>query len=368
MSINLLLSVKLLAGVSGYNSKAHIKYPQGLGYKSLTTIEVFCTAVRSYSSIHFNYAHILIDTEGLDDSDISIIKEVIYNSIKAEKLFVHFERPNTKRGWISFLQKIDNSVPYLVNMNHDMILKCSGNELTALMVRLNQQLMTTNSVLSYSHIPEMVSWASNNIKGYNFKQKNGRWESEQESFWLDGIFIMSKETLILIFESIKGSGPSYLPRFDWPQVSFARMKLVTIVVPVNLFEHYDGSTHVLCSKLLEKFRIILHYSDSDKCSNLFREFLEVFHISFCYWFVVPRLHSKKLFRIFLINSYKRFIEAKKICGINLSNVELDRLHGLILFYESIIYEDSKSDSNHVFFSLKSYILFIKNKLKWRILK
>ena len=226
-------------------------------------------------------------------------------------------------------------------MNHDMLFNCRNSEFHSLINNFEDQLLNSDSLLTYCHIPEMVSWASNNLQGYQFSFSEGRWESNSTRFWLDGIYMMSRGTLLKIFNLIIDDGPSYLPRFDWPGVAFNELKFKTIVVPVNLFTHYDGSTHVLCSRLKENFRIIFNSSNSYYPINIFKEFIEIFHIAFAFWFLLPRRHNRRAFRKHLIKSFNFFIEGKKLCSV----------------------EISKSDSQLITFSFKSYVSYFYRKIK-----
>ena len=364
MNLNLLLSVKLTSGVSGYNSNALTKYPQGVDYLPLSTIEVFNETIASYAKLEFKHAYILIDPEGLDSATLIRLENNLNNCINASFFHIQFLRPSTKYDWLNYIVSIDDSVPYLVCMNHDMICNTDNNELGELTSRLSTVLMKNNTLLAYSHIPEMVSWACHNIKGYNFSYKDDIWTCKKKRFWIDGIYIMSISTLYNIFDSIRGTGPEYLPRFDWPNVFFNEIKLNTIVIPINLFRHYDGSTHLICSKLKEYFRIAIGDNNEYKIL-LFKEFLDVFYISFAFWFVIPRLHSNKLFYSFLIDCLNKFIKAKRFCNVHINDADCDRLLGLIKFYQALIYDYSKSDSKLINFPLKSRISYHINSLALR---
>jgi frataxin-like iron-binding protein CyaY len=362
LNLNLLLSVKLTSGVSGYNSDAFTKYPQGFDYTPLSIIDVFCTAVASYSKLEFKHAYVLIDPEGLDSPTLIHLEYIINNNINASFLHIQFSRPCTKFDWLHLIKTIDDSLPYLVCMNHDMICNTNNNELGELTERLNTSLMKNNTLLAYTHIPEMVAWACHNIKGYNFSYDDNFWTCKKNNrFWVDGIFIMSNSTLYNIFYSIRGTGPEYLPRFDWPNVFFDKITLNTIVLPINLFSHYDGSTHLICSKLLEHFRILIGNSN-DNNILLFKEFIEVYYITFALWFTIPRFHNFKFFSTFLMDCLTKFIKAKTFCKSDLDKTDYDRLVGLIKFYQAIIYDYSKSDAEHIKLPLKSRISYLFNSL------
>lgn len=368
MEINLLLSLKIIQGTSGYKLLSKIKYPQGSDYIPLHNIEVFLLAIKSYSKINFNKAYILLDVDGLSGNELVQISSAIKDSINANVLSVKFDRPDNKSAWINFIQSIDNNGAYLICMNHDMLFSSTKSEFNALIENLGYKILNSPTVLTYCHIPEMVSWASNNLKGYQFVFSNGIWESCSKRFWLDGIYIMSKSTLMKVFDSIIGDGPSYLPRFDWPGVAFKGLEFNTVVVPINLFSHYDGSTHVLCSRLKDYFRVIFKDVPLSLPSKLFLEFIEIFHIAFVYWILTHLIYKRVNFKLFLYKCLGNFIDGKKISNINLTESEYEHLLGLITFYENIIYDNSVLDSRQIKYSLKSYIINVFKKLKYSISK
>ncbi|MBT8545258.1 hypothetical protein G6732_00060 [Polynucleobacter paneuropaeus] len=360
MSINLLLSVKIISGFSGYKKNSNIKYPQGASYIALPNIEVFFVAIKSYSSIEFNKAYILLDVDGLSSDDIFKINKIVHENINAGFLSIQFERPSNKSEWINFIKDIDDISPYLVCMNHDMVFTSSNEEFQALAGSLKHKLLNSNTLLTYCHIPEMVAWATNDLRGHQFLYSNGKWESKSRRHWIDGIYLMSRATLLNIFELIIGDGPQYLPRYDWPGVVFNKCEFNTVVVPVNLFSHYDGSTHVLCSQLKESFRVIFCDINESYPIILFNEFIEIFHIALAFWFLIPRFYKRKKFNNFLITCCHHFVEAKKLCNKEISEKDHDNLLGLIIFYENHIYNYSLGDSKLISFPFKSYFY---NKIK-----
>lgn len=357
-----------MPGTSGYKLKSNIKYPQSSDYIPLPNIEVFLLAIKSYSNINFNIAYILLDVEGLTENELMLISRAIKESINANVLSVKFDRPDNKSEWTSFIQTIYSNGAYLICMNHDMLFTSTNSEFNALIENLEYKILNSSTVLTYCHIPEMVSWASNNLKGYQFVFSNGVWESRCKRFWLDGIYIMSKSTLTKVFDSIVGDGPSYLPRFDWPGVVFKALEFNTVVVPINLFSHYDGSTHVLCSRVKEYFRVTFKDAPPSFASKLFLEFIEIFHIAFVYWILTHKNHRRENFKFFLYKCLSNFIDGKILSNIILTESEYEHLLGLITFYEHIIYDNSVLDSRQIKYPLKLYIINVFKKLKHLIYK
>lgn len=274
-----------------------------------SSFDILLKCIRSYANFAFKSAVFCVEIESDEDVSAKLYDELIseiYRSINSENIVFKKRRPDSKRDWLIFIDECTSIVdaePVLVSMNHDHLMV---DENKCFLKDLVDKIFSDapNSLLTYSHIPEAVAWGLTGLKRGKFNKIDGgcyRLSKTKSSNWVDCIYIMNINMLRYIFESIR-SAPVYLPRFDWPGVSFDVMKLECVVVPISFLRHYDGYGHVTGirpDRLLSNETRISLASTNAFCDSAYREFLENFFIYFRDALLDCKLYGSKRRRYFI---------------------------------------------------------------------
>jgi hypothetical protein len=346
--VNLLLSFRVSTNVSCINSADKVVYPQSTHWRPLDQFQVLESMLESYSALYFERAYVFIDVSDNTQFEAQVLHNVVKKYIRATILSISLTRPDTKRQWLEVLKTIeDQSEPYIVSMNHDQLLKGSAQGFEYLVSKCYNEITNDRALLTFTHIPEYVATAKLNIFGYDFRKDGLFYIDRGPRKWIDCVFVMSIKTLIYIFEGVLADGPDYLPRFDWDGVKFDWLDVKTIVFPFEFFQHYDGSTHVLCSRLLEKLNYSQEVNTLVGQENLFYTFVKLYHI---YWAkYIASCKTKLRLRDRFAKVYSECVDEyvtaiSFLQPVNVSNKSFEVFFRNARFYQEICFYDSYLDS------------------------
>lgn len=349
--MNILLSFRVVSDINYPKTIDDVAYPQSIDWRPLNQFQVLAKVLESYSVLKFEKAFIFVDIEDNTSVEVEAISALIQKNVTASSLVVSYDRPRKKDDWLEVLTAIaDREAPYLISMNHDLEFIGTADQFELLIKRYRNELLHKGAMLAYAHVPEYLAIAKMNIFGYDFHKKGLCYIDNGPRKWVDCVFIMTIETLCSIFEGIKGNGPDYLPRIDWATAEFGFLDVQTMVHPIELFRHYDGSTHVVCSRLLDRFDSTTRYIQTDCGAKLFIRFVELYHI---YW--AKRLATlrfdilgRRNFRQIYAESVSEFLaSAKDVSSLDLPKEDLDTFYRRVAYYQDICFQDSFLDSKTI---------------------
>ncbi len=247
-------------------------YPQVYPKSVLTNLvdspfKILLKTIESYSRIKFKHVIFNIVIDGQEINKQNEINELIYNSFPNSKISLSFMRPSKVNEWIDDAQRlqgfIDSNTPILVVMNHDHpFVDLDDRILNDIVEKIfNSSQSCFGKVFYYSHAPEVISWAMNGRGTQKFNLLSaGIYESTYVNNWIDSIGIMTLDTLIHIWKSVKSS-EDYIGRFDWQGVSYNHLNLKTYVFPREFFRHFDGYNHITGIRLLSEMNLYKEFVD-----------------------------------------------------------------------------------------------------------
>jgi len=349
--MNILLSFRVVSDENYPKSIKDVVYPQSINWRYLNQLQVLGKVLESYNILKFEKAFIFVDIEDNTSDEVELINNLIMKNIRASSLKISYERPKSKHDWLQMLTKIEERAePYLISMSHDMEFIGVPDQLMTLVNKYYNELKCKGKMLTYAHVPEYLAIAKMNIFGYDFQKRGLCYVDNGPRKWVDCVFIMSLNTLYNIFSEIKGEGPDYLPRIDWPTAEFGSIDVQTMVYPIELFRHYDGSTHVVCSRLLERFEPIMKDNRVDYGTELFVRFVQLYHIFWAKRLAILRLGmpGRNMFGKIYSETADEFIASiKEISNLDLLNSDVDIFYRCVAYYQDICYQDSLMDSKTI---------------------
>jgi hypothetical protein len=219
-------------------------YPSKSPEKDNFSVLIEC--LRSYQVLKFN--NVIFNIElvgGRPEHWDTLLQEI--NFLDYKNIVLNRTRPSSLKDWINNLDSIKKyfakNVPLMVVMNHDHLFV--DYTIKPLQFILNNINFYDNHVFYYSHQPEINSWILNGrgVTKFNFDKKLFIC-SNTVDYWIESIIFTTLQTLLNIFNKIKCSSDAYLPRIDWPNITYNPLGLKLLTFPRELFRHYDGYGHI----------------------------------------------------------------------------------------------------------------------------
>lgn len=341
--------------------------------------EVLYKTIESYKTIEFSKVYINIEFEVTDYTKESILSSFINELWPKALKSIKFKRPSTVSGWIAETENLllENNInePVLVVMNHDHpFLEYNiraFNDTVSNVFDNNDSVF--KRILFYSHTSEYINWSLNDSLNVKYKNVGDYlYKSDNIDNWVDSIHIMTFETLLFIWKSLKFEG-EYIGRFDWVGVKFSKLGLTAYAYPREFFRHFDGYFHVTGSRLSSNLNLTSdmpllfpNKSDLNSIVNFYYQKwidLYIFHIEFI---LKEKKNNSRIKSLYVEVIYKTLSIFKK------TYINVDSKNGLVnndqieeIFY--LLQNKIFYNANYIFQDLQTNSTLRENKIKKNIL-
>jgi hypothetical protein len=248
------------SGVMGQRSNTRPVYPGYHAHIAQNKVEILRLVIKSIRKFEFKKAVINIECEEDFSNELAQLKREIPDILSNVTIINEHKRPSTIDEWKSSTRLLkrefgeDSTV--LCMFNHDHVFVEYEVEIARI---LANRLLAKNktSYLIYSHTPECISSV---FFGEQFNHRLRKWNNSRldvsqavhidsilsysiSKHWVDGIFFTTPLGLEYIWENCH-STVEYIPRPDWPGVTYNETPFLVSTSNRELFRHFDGYGHV----------------------------------------------------------------------------------------------------------------------------
>jgi len=346
-----------------------VTYPRPLNVESISQLDILIKVIKSYSAIEFDVVVFNLDIPFASEEMRTSIKSLISKSLTYSKLYIFFERPSNVSDWTKDIAKYHNvfkpKSPLLVVMCHDHIFV---DYTTSSIEKIVKQVFPSSNdnfgkVLCYSHAPESISSAVNDIDFYEISP--GLYRKDHINSWIDSHCFMTGETLAHIWDNLIFNG-KYIGRFDWPGASFKSLNLSMYVHTREYFRHYDSYGHVTGMRLFSEFQCTSSYPINIPTFNNRDAMVNFYYQKWidCFLFVIRDFMIKNRFS--LKSKKKLFVQILKqtIEMFSISYLKLDLQDKIlsekdVVFLENAIANQIYYNSNSIFTEISTDIKLIE---------
>jgi len=333
-----------------------VTYPRPFLSGSMSQFDILIKVIESYSVIEFDVAVFNLDIPFSTDKIRRQIEELIIENITYKKLYLSFKRPSTVSDWAGDIENYKNifkkESPLLVVMNHDHpFVDYTASSFECVVENVFPPLEENfGKVLCYSHAPEFVSNAMNDVDFFQISPC--LYKKDHINNWVDSLCIMTSETLIHIWKRLIYDG-EYIGRFDWPGSSFNSLDLTMYIHTREYFRHYDNYGHVTGMRLFSEFQANTKYpintpvfiDKNDMVDFYYQKWIDCFLLSIRDHMINQRFNLKPIKKVLIE------VVRKTIVHFKISYLESD-VKNKIITEEDLFFLES-AVSNKIYYKLNS---------------
>jgi hypothetical protein len=346
-----------------------VSYPRPLTVESISQIDILIKVIKSYSNIEFDVVIFNLDIPFATEEIRTKIKSLISKSFTYNKVYIFFERPSTILDWTKDIAKYQNvfkpESPLLVVMNHDHpFVDYTTSSIQKIVKQVFPSLQNNfGKVLCYSHAPEFISNAVNDIDFYEISPCLYR--KDHINNWVDSICFMTSETLMHIWNNLIFDG-KYIGRFDWPESRFKSLDVSMYIHTREYFRHYDSYGHTTGMRLFSEFQCNSNYPintpsfiNRDAMVNFYyQKWIDCFLLTVRDYMIKNRFSLKPKKKLFI-----QIVE-KTIVMFKISYLKLDLQEKIlnekdVIFLENAIVNQIYYNSNIIFSEISTDIKLLE---------
>lgn len=321
----------------------------------VSNLEDSLYCLQTFRHLDVSFAYFNIEAIECTQQDIGLIQQTLSKLSVVYKL--SWTRPTKLDCWREYSEKLVNAhtrdnIIFVFNHDHAFV-----SPFAEKLASDAQKFLESGErrIFYYNHTEENFVSTILPPVGFSYRKDGQFFVNEGNLNWIDGYFICSPGTFKSLVNSISVA-PDYMPRIDWPGVSFehAYYELGFSLEPYAV--HLDGYDHFVSPSVAD-YREYVKSVDKDKISFDLKFYLLYAHHN-C---IVSKLKIPKQLQQIMWAFLSR-IALKKISstGINIENYKIPNMS----VRKDITYTvKTLTFSRIIYFMSPRVFLFIRNRLK-----